>query len=279
MSTIIVSHVPTSVTSEKLENFFSFCGHVNTITPIPNKSDVSKSFEIHFESPKALSTALLLNEAELDGVPIEVAEKPLDTRAVPNAPPPTYSEGHDANVVTGDHKVQDATKTGDAGYDDISQEEKPKYAIMAQLLANGYIVSDKVITSAISLDQKNGYSTKFKSFISLLDDKYIHSQKPGTTANAHLATAQESLATAQKSLFGYSKTLSHYFEKASNTPYGLKVHEFYRSFAKDVQDVHKEATRLVDLKKSEDAKAAAAPAAPAGAAGISTTAPTEKPLN
>jgi hypothetical protein len=259
MSTIIVSHIPNSVTTEKLENFFGFCGQVVSITSIPDQSQVSKSYEIHFESPKALSTALLLNEAELDGVPIEVQEKPLDTKAA--APPAyTHAESHDkdddnttnsaAKGETGDYKVQHATKTGDVNYDDISQEEKPKYAIMAQLLANGYIISDNVIQSAIKIDEKNGYSTKFKNFISSLDEKYLHSQTPGTTANKNLTTAQDTFTSAQNTLASYSKTLAHYFEKASTTPYGIKIHEFYQNFAKDVQDVHKEATRLVELKKS-----------------------------
>lgn len=258
MSTIIVSHIPNSVTTEKLENFFGFCGHVVSITSIPDQSQVSKSYEIHFESPKALSTALLLNEAELDGVPIEVQEKPLDTKAAPSAY--DNAEKDDDNTInaasakgeTGDNKVQHSTKTGDANYDDISQEEKPKYAIMAQLLANGYIISDNVIQSAIKIDEKNGYSTKFKNFISSLDEKYLHSQTPGTTANKNLTTAQDTFTSAQNTLASYSKTLAHYFEKASNTPYGIKIHEFYQNFAKDVQEVHKEATRLVELKKSHN---------------------------
>lgn len=245
MSTILVSKIPTSVTQSKLENFFSFCGHVNSITKVPSKDANSNTYEIHFESPKALSTALLLNEAELDGTPIEVSEKELDTRATPHAPPPTYSEGHDLNKSDDDAALK---KTGDGNYDDISQEEKPKYAIMAQLLANGYIVSDKVISSAIQVDQKNGYSSTFKSFLSSLDEKYIHSQEPGTIANKNLQTAQGTLESAKTSIFN---SLSHYFEKASATPYGVKISEFYQGFAKDVQDVHKEATRLVELKKGE----------------------------
>jgi hypothetical protein len=269
MSTIIVSKVPVSVTTEKLTNFFSFCGKVDSVTPQPDASTESKTYEIHFESPKALSTALLLNDAELDGISIQVVEKPLDLTATGVAPP-AYAEGENKPDLTGDNKVQ-STKTGDNEYDDISQEEKPKYAIMAQLLANGYVVSDKVINHAIEADKKNGYSSRFHSFVSNLDEKYIHSQVPGTTANKNLVSAQGKLTDLQTQLTNkYSKTLSKYFERATSHPYGMKIHEFYKGFAKDVQAVHKEATRLAELQKAAEAEAEAN-----AAAAISSEAKTE----
>jgi len=254
MSTIIASKVPASVTTEKLTNFFSFCGKVDSVTPQPDASSESSTYEIHFESPKALSTALLLNDAELDGVSIQVVEKPVDLKATAG-PPPAYVEGENKPDLAGDNKVQ-STKTGDEEYDDISQEEKPKYAIMAQLLANGYVVSDKVINRAIEIDKKNGYSSRFHNFVTSLDEKYIHSQVPGTTANKNLVSAQGKLSDLQTQLTNkYSKTLSKYFEKATSHPYGVKIHEFYKGFAKDVQEVHKEATRLAELQKNAEAEA------------------------
>ena len=42
-----------------------------------------------------------------------------------------------------------------------------------------------------------------------------------------------------------------YFEDAAKLPLGLKIHEYYKSFAKDVTDVHQEAVRLANIKKRE----------------------------
>jgi hypothetical protein len=45
--------------------------------------------------------------------------------------------------------------------------------------------------------------------------------------------------------------LSSYFEKASNTPTGKKIANFYTEGSRQVQEVHAEARRLADLKKEE----------------------------
>lgn len=243
MSTIIASNIPITVSLDKLHEFFSFCGAIKSITPL-DKLGMSQEVEVKFESEKALSTALLLNEAELNGTPIHVKEVKKDE-------PPAYSEG--SHVAESDNKVQDATKTGDETYDDISQEEKPKYAIMAQLLAGGYSLSDKVIEKSIKIDKENGISTKFKDFLTNLDSKYIHSSDPDSSASKNISAAQAKLGELQNSFAQskYQEKLSSYFQKASNLPYGIKVHDFYKNLANDVKEVHEEALRLKGLKKEK----------------------------
>lgn len=241
MSSIVVSHVPSSVSKEKLENFFSFCGTVSSVLKLLS-DDKFASYEVRFASPKALSTALLLNDAELDGIAIQVKENKADGDDLPK-----YDELTAQTV--DDNKVQ--TDTGDKNYDDIVQEEKPKYAIMAQLLANGYMVGDQIIQRALETDKKNGYSAKFKSFLTGLDDKYVHSQDPELAANKNLSRAQDTLQLLHKK---YGPTISSYFEKAANSPYGVKIHDFYQQIANDAQAVYNEAARLVELKKAQASK-------------------------
>ena len=43
--------------------------------------------------------------------------------------------------------------------------------------------------------------------------------------------------------------LRKYFEDASKLSLGLKIHEYYTSFVKDVNQVHQEAVRLANIKK------------------------------
>lgn len=252
MSTVTVSQVPTTITHEKLLQFFGFCGSIRSINEV-SKSDKTASYEITFESPKAVSTALLLNDAELEGVPIVVTEL---------SNPPAYSG---PSETVSDNKIQrdDATITGDDNYDDISQEEKPKSAIFAQLLAQGYNISDQLIAKSIKFDNEKGYSTKFKDFLTGLDTKYIHSQQPGSTANKNLNKVNDSWSSLTSSFqkSKYQQKLSHYFEKAQQSPYGVKIHEFYKTLAKDVTDVHNEAVRLNKLKKERSAEATPAPIA------------------
>lgn len=258
MSTIIVSKVPQTVSDQKLNEFFSFCGTVKSINLI-EKTDKIGKYEVQFELEKALNTALLLNEAELDGVPIQVekSDTPPDYAAVGDKKP-SYSGDNkiqSSTPATGDNKnAETSTITGDNEYDDISQEEKPKYAIMAQLLASGYNISDNLIQKSIDVDQEKGYSAKFKSFLTSLDKNYIHSDEPDSTAGKGISKAQSTFDGLAKSFNDseYQKKWYQYYVKASSNPYGAKVHDFYKNLAKDAKEVHLEAKRLVELKKERE---------------------------
>lgn len=241
MSSCIASHIPATISVERLQEFFSFCGVIKTINLL-KEEDKFKTYEVNFKSEKAISTALLLNDAELDGVTIKVEEN-TDLPSyddVPDKKPTTVVDNKDDNKL-------ESTVTGDVNYDDVDQEEKPKYAIMAQLLAQGYEVSDNIIEKSISFDKEHGYSTKFKSFLSGLDEKYIHLNDPESRSSQLLGD----LKTSGKS---YYNKLGKYFDKVSTHPYGMKIHDFYKTLAGDVKDVHTEAKRLNELKKQEDLK-------------------------
>lgn len=267
MSSIIASHIPTTISNEKLQEFFGFCGKIKSINLL-DKDDKFQKYQITFESPKALSTAVLLNDAELDGVPIIVEEEPKGIVEQPQAlheDPPSY-EATEKSAIE-DHKIQsNATLTGDDNYDDITQEEKPKSAILAQLLSQGYNLSDQLIEKSIKFDNEKGYTTKFKSFLNNLDSKYLHLQEPESSASKNLNSISNKFNSLASSFQGskYQQKLSHYYEKASSHPYGVKVHDFYKNLHKDVIDVHNEAKRLNELKKnnleSEQATANAAAA-------------------
>ena len=69
------------------------------------------------------------------------------------------------------------------------------------------------------------------------------------------ALEHHALADAQYNLTGRATSLltglSSYFEKASHTPTGKRIVDFYTAHSKQVQDIHAEARRLADLKKEE----------------------------
>lgn len=251
MSSVTVSHVSKSVAAPKLKEFFAFCGVIRLVDELGADENGYNKYRVNFELEKALSTALLLNDAELDSVPIVVKEESL----------PSYDDLPDKQEGAGDHKIQSlslekadaATITGDSDYDDILQEEKPKLAILAQLLALGYLLSDDLINRAVKFDNEKGYTTKFKSFLTDLDQKYVGSQEPGSHANRGLNKAQEQFNNLHLSFQGlsYQQKLQYYFDKASSHPFGAKVHEFYKQISKEVQDVHREAKRLYELKKAD----------------------------
>lgn len=269
MSSIIASHIPATVSQEKLRDFFGFCGSIKAIHLL-DKSDKLQKYEVVFELPKAISTALLLNDAELDSVAIKVEDASHTTaRKSISGAPPSYGEvSGGSSTATGDHKVQDdTTLTGDSLYDDISQEEKPKSAILAQLLASGYSISDQVIERSIKVDKEQGYSAKFQGFLANLDKKYIHSAEPNSLANATINKALDTITSIASSFekSSYKQKLQHYFDQASNSEYGLRIHEFYKNLTKEITDVHNEAKRLNELKKEKKVEDSASTASAAAA--------------
>ena len=105
-----------------------------------------------FASPKAVSTALL-SDAELENTFIKVEEVPEITEGETGLAPEQGGAAAAAAATTTTTTEKDIKEepvlTGDKTYDEVDQEEKPKYAIFAQLLADGYVISDQVIAKGI----------------------------------------------------------------------------------------------------------------------------------
>ncbi|KAI5967206.1 hypothetical protein CANMA_003263 [Candida margitis] len=267
---VIASNIPSHVPPAKVSEFFSFCGKVSDLVPLEDNGK-TKKYQVVFANNKAVSTALLLNDAELDNAFIKVEEDLELTDGAKGLAPQQGGAGAGAGAgaaeaqqqkgdirdtlsgavgaggtATGGGGVEnDSIKTGDKTYDDVEQEEKPKYAILAQLLADGYVLSDPIIERGLEFDKKNGVSQRFQSFISSLDKKYVHSQDPESTVNQQLQKAQSTFA---------SSGLQKYFDNAISSPLGQRIHKYYQSLAGDVKDVHEEAVRLAKIKKEEKEK-------------------------
>lgn len=236
---VLASNIPSTVSSEEVSTFFSFCGDVKSI-----KSAGSGSYIVNFVNEKAVSTALLLDEADFKGSKINV--KQYDEAL------PTYDDVEGKKDVSEKELTEkkSVTKTGDINYDDIDQEEKPKYAIMAQLLAQGYDIGDSVIDKSIKFDKEHGYSQKFKEFVLKLDKNSVQLQNPESTASKFLNDIKVSGDSYFKKL-----QLNKYFQKVSNHPVGTKIHDFYTTLINDAKDVHEEAKRLKTLKHEEETAA------------------------
>lgn len=259
---VIASNIPSQTSPAKVSEFFSFCGKVSDLVPLEDNGK-TKKYQVVFASPKAVSTALLLNDAELENSFIKVEEDLEITDGAKGLSPQQGGAAAEQQQQKGDIKDTlsgavgaggtatgggaegDAIRTGDQTYDDVEQEEKPKYAILAQLLADGYVLSDPIIERGLEFDKKNGVPQRFQSFITSLDKKYVHSQDPDSTVNQQLQKAQSSFA---------SSGLQKYFDNAVNSPLGKTIHKYYQSLVGDVKDVHEEAVRLAKIKKEEQEK-------------------------
>ena len=192
--------------------------HSGKITDIQVSSEgESKSANITFEKDTAAKTALLLNNTQL-------------------------GQSHIA-VTGGIHPDAEESHSGaEHDSDELTQEEKPRARIFAEYLAHGYVIGDAALQRAIELDHKHGVSSRFATTLSRLDQKY-HATDRAKSADQSYGITQR----ASSLLTG----LGSYFEKASNTPTGRRVVDFYTQGQRQVQDIHAEARRLADIKKDE----------------------------
>lgn len=238
MSSVQASGIPLSVSDDKIKEFFSFCGKIEGIKTL-SQGDKTKAISVEFASPHAVSTALLLNGAEMDGSAISV----------------TGTEPTAADTAA----ASDSSAKGEDHEGDISQEDKPKSTIFAEYLAAGYKMSDNLVNKAIDFDKEKGISTKFNDFLSGLDKKYnIHqnneSIKQGADANMQKIHNQANANFDwDKKMEEGKRTWASYVDSFKKDKYGSQIHDFYKKTAADVKDVHEEAVRLAGLNKNAPA--------------------------
>ncbi|MCJ1250803.1 hypothetical protein MMC30_008031 [Trapelia coarctata] len=232
MSTTVV-HVKniSHQTSEKeVRNFFSFCGKITSIsvTPTSDAPDSTKSATVTFEKETAAKTALLLDNTQLGPSQVHVSS--------------ASSIGDLASSAATSAKEAVSSSSED---DSITQEDKPRSRIVAEYLAHGYVLSDTAIEKAIALDNKHGVSTRFTNALKNFDQKY-HATDKAKGLDASYGISDRATTTGTT----VWQSLHSYFEKAMGTPTGQKLAGFYTMGDKQVRDIHTEARRLADLKKS-----------------------------
>lgn len=194
-------------------------GKITSISVTPEGE--SKSATVTFEKETAAKTALLLNHTKLGPTEISVTSSHSDDDNGETTPP---------------------TTNADRDTDEITQEEKPRARILAEYLANGYLVADTGLQRAIALDQKHGVTQRFLGTLDALD------KKTHATDRARSADSTYGLSHRASSLL---TELGSYFEKATHTPTGKRIVDFYTKTQHQVTDIHQEARRLAELKKQE----------------------------
>ncbi|KAK1759775.1 hypothetical protein QBC47DRAFT_410509 [Echria macrotheca] len=220
-NTVHVTNISANTKDEEIRDFFNFCGKITSID-VTADSDKSKSATVTFEKESAAKTALLLNHTKLGATEINV----------------TSSSSSSDDDAAEPH----VTTNADRDTDEITQEEKPRARILAEYLAHGYLVADTGLQRALALDEKHGVTQRFLGTLNALD------QKTHATDRARTADSTYGLSTRANSLL---TGLGSYFEKATQSPTGKKIVDFYTKSQRQVADIHSEARRLAELKKSE----------------------------
>lgn len=90
------------------------------------------------------------------------------------------------------------------------------------------------------MDKKHGFSQKFVDALAKFDTKL--------NASTKARNLDESYGLSRTATSGLQQLYS-YYDKASETPTGRKLRDFYKSTEKQVKDIHEEAQKLKEHKK------------------------------
>jgi len=243
-TTVHVEGISSQTTEKEVRDFFSFCGKISDISVKPTSNDASatRSATVTFEKETAAKTALLLDNTQLG--PSQVTVK--------------------STASLGDLAATSKSEGAGEDHEEFPQEDKPRSRIIAEYLAHGYVISDKIIERALALDQQHGVSSKFTKTLTDFDSKYKATEKTKDLDNKY---------GVSKSATTTWNSLSSYFDSALNNPTGQKLRKFYEVGNKQVIDVHNEARHLANLKSGKAASNAETPAAPAPVGAPSSTTP------
>lgn len=248
MSSIVVSEVPPSVTTGQLRRLFQYAGTISSIIPLKREpmQDL-RQYEIIYMSPQAVSTALLLDDVELEhGSFLHVRkyqERPMEMNgfASHHNGQPTMQQlrKEDIEFTLGYAYGQVFNLSNGAGEEsvptaDISQEYKPKTVILAEMIAGGYDLADDIIDRGARFDKRYGVPSQFQNFIDSLNNYNLKGEHKRAFENDQLKKYFDGVADAG----------------ANDSPFDARVSSFYKTLDNnDVSDIRSEAMKLAQYNE------------------------------
>ncbi|RHZ78234.1 hypothetical protein Glove_166g268 [Diversispora epigaea] len=221
---IIATDISSSVSENTVREFFGFCGKIKKFELIKDDKSDKQIAHVTFEKAEGAKTALMLSNSVLGSNPITVK---LDENYLSTS--------------------EESSEPGD----DIEQEDKPKAAIFAEILAAGYQLTDSIIQRGIDFDASIGLSARVKEYLNKLQNniKSLDEQyKVSETVTTKATEINEKFAVQDKVKYAASQVQDK-ATRALDTNAGKKMAEFYLNTSKQAADVHQEARRIANEKK------------------------------
>ncbi|KAK0930285.1 Protein vip1 [Friedmanniomyces endolithicus] len=220
-NTVHVKGISGQTSEKEVRDFFSFCGKIHSlsVTPESGEEKSAQSATVTFEKETAAKTALLLDNTQLGSAQVHV------------------SSAASLDQMSGGKAAGSSEES-----DDLAQEDKPRSRIMAEYLAQGYVLSDSVVQKALAADQQHGISNRFMNTLQQFDQR--------TKATERAQAVDQQYQVMARVDAGW-RGLTSYFEKAAGTPTGQRLRGFYAQGQRQVLDVHNEAKHLAALKSGK----------------------------
>lgn len=221
---VIVTDISARASEKTVKDFFLFCGKIKEFELIKEESSDKQIAYVAFERDTAAKTALMLTNAVIGDSQITVKS------------------------------ADDASSGCDDSTDDgLGQEDKPKAAIFAEILAAGYSLQDAILEKGIEFDSKYGVSCVFKQYLAQiqanlknLDQKYQVTESV-TTRATDINNRYSVYDNAMHVINQANEKVNNFLE----TPTGKKIVEYLFCTQKQVSDVQTLARKIANEKKSD----------------------------
>eukprot|EP00008_Paramoeba_atlantica_P013108 CAMPEP_0201475758 /NCGR_PEP_ID=MMETSP0151_2-20130828/1125_1 /ASSEMBLY_ACC=CAM_ASM_000257 /TAXON_ID=200890 /ORGANISM="Paramoeba atlantica, Strain 621/1 / CCAP 1560/9" /LENGTH=319 /DNA_ID=CAMNT_0047855941 /DNA_START=45 /DNA_END=1004 /DNA_ORIENTATION=+ len=142
--TVYVSNIGPQCTLKKITEFFGFCGKIASLRLRTASPGPSQEALVEFENPLAAKTSLMLKDALIDGVPIQVVP------AIERVPPQLESQ----------EEVKSANLEGQLYQNDAEGTSRTSTSVVASMLAAGYTLGQDSFQKAVALDEQHSISAK-----------------------------------------------------------------------------------------------------------------------
>jgi len=188
---VIVKNISPISTEKEISTFFCYCGKIASLsfnrswTGNPDNIPSECPYEaiIKFERPEAVDTALLLNAAFISGRAILVSRyEDMEELSLHEHPISDEPVVNTSVIVEEDSTNRQRT---------TSLDEKSSSRIIANLLANGYVLAEDAKLKAKEFDEKRGLSASIKSKASEIDEKYKVTEKANAVAHSITSKSKE----------------------------------------------------------------------------------------
>ncbi|KAI8967684.1 hypothetical protein BDF20DRAFT_898705 [Mycotypha africana] len=155
---VIVKNIALQSTESTVKEFFLFCGKIKEFEMKVDEDDEKHQIAlIHFERESAAKTAALLSNALIDDSHI-VAAPYFDV------PGSSEKEASSAAAAAGTNGTEEHE----------NQESKPKTKILAEILANGYLLQDQVVAKGVEYDNKYHVSSRWNKLLNAVQTNVKH---------------------------------------------------------------------------------------------------------
>ncbi|KAL9557654.1 hypothetical protein MBANPS3_001268 [Mucor bainieri] len=243
---VIVKNISAQSSEKTVKEFFLFCGKISEFELTMDDDEIHQVALIHFERESAAKTATLLSNALIDDCHI-VATPYFESTAATASATTAAPAAEDKDVAENDANT-------------TAQEAKAKSRIVAEMLANGYILQDQVVAKGLEYDSKYSLSSRLTSYFTTLtsnvkqiDEKYRIWDK---------AVEIDNKFKIQEKVQNAAQTAQTTASAALQSPTGQKVERIASQTFAQIAAVHFEAKKIQKEKGTTTTTATTTATAP-----------------